>query len=119
MANQSSPSPHYFFQRMSAIEKQVWGTILALHIGDGDAGVSAADAALRRLRDVLFTREALPEPEDEAARARYPIEADAFAVWYAIQYRNIHAADDDFRERTDEDIRAAYVRFLWNRSDPS
>lgn len=119
MPNQGSPKLTSTFSRMSGIEKQVWGTMIALHIGDDDAGVGAADAGLRRLRNAWSTGDTLPEPEDEAARARYLIDPDAFAVWYPIQYRNIHAADADFRERTDEEIRAAYVRFLWNRSDPS
>jgi len=102
---------------MTRMEQALWITTMALRNQDEDAGLSAADAAISRLRAIAEVRSRRPEPEDEAARAAVYMELEDFAVWYPLEYRIRHRFDRDYKELTPQSIRDAYERYARSRVD--
>lgn len=102
---------------MSPMEQAAWAMALVMHCQDDDGGLDAADVVIARLRALRVTRMHRPEPEYQAAQAKAFISRNDFMIWYPIQYRNEHAWDPDYRERTLSDAEEAYVRFEWNRAN--
>lgn len=118
MAEKYLRDPELAWEMMSNIEKAVWGTTLALHAGDEDAGQGAADAALVKLRDMAGLRSRHPEPEYEAAKANIPMEYEEFAVWYSVAYRIWHDKSAGGAEPpTSDETKGAYGRYQMCRCD--
>lgn len=102
---------------MTPMEQSLWGTVLALHIGDEDGGLDTADAAVTRLRELADVRSHQPEPEYEAARANCFMELSEFSAWYPIAYRIRHPSGREYRVPSEVEVKEAYERYARCRCD--
>lgn len=115
---QTSPlNSELTWEFMTPMEQALYGAVLASHLDDFDSGLTAADAAITRLRDAAHERSRLPEPEDEAARAGLYIGYEAFADWYPVQHMIRHGHEPGYQSPTEEQIQKAYECYEHSRND--
>lgn len=107
------------WELMSRMEQTLWSAALALHISDADAGLAAADAAVKKLRSFKEVRSRRPEPEQEAAQAGIPLQFEEFAAWYSVERRIRDSLSNkaEVRPPSASELSAAYDRYQLCRGD--
>ena len=105
------------WELMTPMEGALWGTTLALHATDADAGIAAANAALTKLRQIADARPERPEPEYEAAQLNVYISKEDFFPWYKVAHKIRYGREQDYQPVTLEQVSKAYEHYQFSRAD--
>ena len=102
---------------LSDRERMVWAADYVRHLDDPGFAAQHADAAIQDLRRLCLDQSSSLDPEYDAARSGCDLDYERFRPWYQVAWRLRHAHDRASGDPDENEIRDAFDRFEFVRSE--